>query len=284
MPDTTDSTSSLGGTVTVGDRTVRRLGYGAMRITGQGVWGWPKDRDAARAVLRRVTELGINFIDTADSYGPEVSETLIGESLFPYPDDLVIATKAGLTRSGPNRWHPDGRPQHIRAACEGSLTRLKLDALHVYQLHRPDPKVPLADSLGTMVDLQKEGKVRLIALCNVNEKQLAEAQAITPIVSVQNRYNIADRESDGVLQRCESHGIPFLPWRPAGGGSDKLGAAIADVAARHNATAAQIAIAWLLARSPVMLPIPGTGSVTHLEENTAAAGIQLSAEDLAQLG
>jgi aryl-alcohol dehydrogenase-like predicted oxidoreductase len=280
-----DNTNALGGTIDVGDRTVHRLGYGAMRITGPGIWRWPKDRDNARAVLRRVVELGIDFIDTADSYGPDVSETLIGEALFPYPDDLVIATKAGLTRSGPNRWHPDGRPQHIRAACEGSLTRLKLDALHVYQLHRPDPKVPLADSLGTMVELQHEGKVRLIGLCNVNEKQLAEAQTITPIVSVQNRYNATDRESEAVLQRCEQQAIAFLPWRPVGGGQlDAAGKGLAEVATRRQATEAQVALAWLLAHSPVMLPIPGTGSLSHLEENTAAARLQLSADDLAELG
>jgi aryl-alcohol dehydrogenase-like predicted oxidoreductase len=280
-----DNTNALGGTISVGDRTVHRLGYGAMRITGPGIWRWPKDRDNARAVLRRVVELGIDFIDTADSYGPDVSETLIGEALFPYPDDLVIATKAGLTRSGPNRWHPDGRPEHIRAACEGSLTRLKLDALHVYQLHRPDPKVPLADSLGTMVELQHEGKVRLIGLCNVNEKQLAEAQTITPIVSVQNRYNATDRESEAVLQRCEQQAIAFLPWRPVGGGQlDAAGKGLAEVATRRQATEAQVALAWLLAHSPVMLPIPGTGSLSHLEENTAAARLQLSADDLAELG
>ena len=279
-----DIASDLGGTIAVGDRTVHRMGYGAMRITGPGIWQWPKDRDNARAVLRRAIELGIDFIDTADSYGPEVSESLIGEALSPYPDDLVIATKAGLTRSGPNRWHPDGRPEHIRAACEGSLTRLKLDALHLYQLHRPDPKVPLADSLGTMVELQREGKVRLIGLCNVNEKQLAEAQAVTPIVSVQNRYNSADRDSEAVLQRCQEQGVAFLPWRPVGGGGDQFGGTVAEVAARHHATQAQIALAWLLAHSSVMLPIPGTESLAHLEENTAAAGIQLTADDLTALG
>jgi aryl-alcohol dehydrogenase-like predicted oxidoreductase len=280
MPEPSNPRAGL---LKVGDRTVNRMGYGAMRITGSGIWGWPKDRDNARAVLRRVVELGVNFIDTADSYGPEVSETLIGEALSPYPHDLTIATKAGLTRSGPNRWHPDGRPVHIRAACEGSLQRLKLETLHVYQLHRPDPKVPLADSLGTMVELQQEGKVRLIGLCNVNEKQLAEAQRITPIVSVQNRYNLGDRDSDPVLQRCEVAGIAFLPWRPVGGGAD-LSGAIAEVAKRHGVTVPQAALAWLLARSPVMLPIPGTASITHLEENVAAANLDLSAADLAQLG
>jgi aryl-alcohol dehydrogenase-like predicted oxidoreductase len=280
VPKTTDSP---GGRLTVGDRAINRLGFGAMRIAGRGIWGWPKDRDNARAVLRRAIELGIDFIDTADSYGPEVSETLIGEALHPYPDDLMIATKAGLTRSGPNRWHPDGRPEHIRAACEGSLQRLKLDTLHLYQLHRPDPKVPLADSLGTMVELQHEGKVRLIGICNVRENQLAEAQAITPIASVQNRYNIADRESEPVLQACQQQSIAFLPWRPVGGG-ENAGGAVAQVAARHQVTEAQVALAWLLARSEVMLPIPGTSSITHLEENTAAAGLELTDDDLAQLG
>jgi aryl-alcohol dehydrogenase-like predicted oxidoreductase len=280
MPKTT---KSPGGPLAVGDRTINRLGFGAMRITGRGIWGWPKDRDNARAVLRRAVELGINFIDTADSYGPEVSETLIGEALHPYPEDVVIATKAGLTRSGPNRWHPDGRPDHIRAACEGSLQRLKLDALHLYQLHRPDPKMPLADSLGTMVELQHEGKVRLIGICNVRENQLAEAQAITPIVSVQNRYNFGDRESDPVLDVCEQQGIAFLPWRPVAGG-ENAGGAVAKVAERHHATEAQVALAWLLARSRVMLPIPGTASIAHLEENTAAASLELTDDDLAQFG
>jgi pyridoxine 4-dehydrogenase len=270
------------GDITVGDRTVRRMGYGARRLTGWGIWGWPKDRDNARAVLRRAVELGVNFIDTADSYGPDVSETLIGEALHPYPADLVIATKAGLVRGGPNRWSPDGRPEHIREACEGTLARLKVDAIDVYQLHRPDPKVPLEDSLGTMVDLQRQGKVRQIGICNVNEKQLAQAQAITPIVSVQNRYNADDRESDSVLERCQEQGIAFLPWRPVGGGGG-VGERVEAVARARGATAAQVALAWLLSRSPVMLPIPGTASISHLEENVAAAALQLTPEELAAI-
>ena len=275
--------AAAAGELAVGDRTVRRMGFGAMRNTGWGIWGWPKDRDNAKAVLRRAVELGVNFIDTADSYGPEVSEALIGEALHPYPSDVVIATKAGLTRGGPNRWSPDGRPEHIRQACEGSLSRLKADALDLYQLHRPDPKIPLADSLGTMVQLREEGKVRLIGLCNVNEKQLAEAQTITPIVSVQNRYNSEDRGSEPVLRRCEEQSIAFLPWRPVGGGGG-VGKGADAVARARSATSAQVALAWLLAHSPVMLPIPGTSSTSHLEENVAAAAIELTADEIGSIG
>ena len=267
------------GEITVGNRAVRRMGYGAMRITGWGIWGWPKDRENAKAVLRRAVELGVNFIDTADAYGPDVSETLIGEALHPYPADVVIATKAGLVRSGPNRWSPDGRPDHIREACEGSLARLKVEALDVYQLHRPDSKVPLEDSLGAMVDLQRQGKVRLIGICNVNVKQLAQARAVTSIVSVQNRYNPDDRESDPVLEVCEEQGVAFLPWRPVGGGGG-VGERVDTVARARGATAAQVALAWLLARSPVMLPIPGTSTISHLEENIAAASVRLTDEEL----
>jgi pyridoxine 4-dehydrogenase len=263
------------GTIEIGgDLTVARLGYGAMRITGEGIWGDPPDRELARATLRRALELGINFVDTADSYGPEVSETLIAEALHPYPDDLVIATKAGLMRPGPGRWEADGRPEHLREACDGSLRRLRLDQIPLYQFHRPDPKVPIAESIGALAELKGAGKIRHIGVSNFSEDQLHEAQGITPIVSVQNRYNATDRSSDSMVERCEQEQLVFLPWAPIQQSDGNP--AVAEAAVRHDATPYQIVIAWLLARSPAILPIPGTASPGHLEENVAAADIELS--------
>jgi aryl-alcohol dehydrogenase-like predicted oxidoreductase len=267
-----------------GDMPVRRLGFGAMRITGDGVWGEPRDRDEALRVLRRAVELGINLIDTADSYGPEVSENLIAEALHPYPDDLVIATKGGLVRDGPGQWGRDGRPEHLREACEGSLRRLKLDRIPLYQLHAPDPSVPYEESVGAIAELQREGKIRHAGVSNVTVEQLATAREIVPVVSVQNRYSVAGRESEAVLQECEGGGLGFLPWFPLGAGSlDAVREALEQIALAHDATVFQVAIAWLLAHSPVTLPIPGTSSVAHLEENVAAAEIRLSDEELAVL-
>jgi pyridoxine 4-dehydrogenase len=263
------------GTIEIGgDLTVARLGYGAMRITGEGIWGDPPDRELARATLRRALELGINFVDTADSYGPEVSETLIAEALHPYPDDLVIATKAGLMRPGPGRWEADGRPEHLREACDGSLRRLRLDQIPLYQFHRPDPKVPIAESIGALAELKGAGKIRHIGVSNFSEDQLHEAQGITPVVSVQNRYNATDRSSDSMVERCEQEQLVFLPWAPIQQSDGNP--AVAEAAVRHDATPYQIVIAWLLARSPAILPIPGTASPGHLEENVAAADIELS--------
>jgi pyridoxine 4-dehydrogenase len=270
------------GTITLGgDLTVNRMGFGAMRITGQGIWGEPADRREAIAVLRRAVELGVNFIDTADAYGPNISEEIIAEALYPYPAGLVIATKGGLLRSGPGRWETDGRPEHLRNACEHSLRRLKLDRIDVYQFHRPDPQVPFTDSVGALIDLRREGKIRHIGLSNVSTQQLAQARELTPIVSIQNRYNISDLASDDVLGVCEREGIAFLPWAPIAGGSlTRPGGPLDVVARRHHATQLQIALAWLLQRSPVMLPISGTSRVAHLEENVAATAIQLSPEEL----
>jgi pyridoxine 4-dehydrogenase len=266
-----------------GDLTVRRLGFGAMRVTGRGIWGDPPDHDEAIAVLRRAVELGVNFIDTADSYGPFVSEDLIAQALSPYPDDLVIATKGGLYRTGPGRWPTDGRPEHLREACDGSLERLRLDQIALYQLHRPDPKVPLEDSVGALVELKDEGKIRHIGLSNATEAQLDRAKRLTPIVSVQNRYSPVDRSSEAMLDRCESESIVFLPWAPVEGGGIDRDAAVARIAKAHDATPHQVALSWLLARSPVMLPIPGTGSVAHLEENMQAATLRLTPEEVAEL-
>jgi aryl-alcohol dehydrogenase-like predicted oxidoreductase len=282
MPELTATAS---GTIDVGGAaTVPRLGFGAMRITGQGIWGPPADHDAALAVLRRAVDLGVGFIDTADSYGPDVSEELIAEALRPYPDDVVIATKGGLLRDGPGLWRPDGRPEHLREACEGSLRRLGVDRIDVYQFHRPDPAVPFEESVGTLVELRDEGKIAHIGLSNVDVDQLDRALELTPIVSVQNRYNPTDRSSDDVLARTEERGIAFIPWAPIGGHEPGAGDALESVAQRHGVSPVQVAIAWLLARSPQMLPIPGTGSVEHLEENVAAAGLQLTDEDLQELG
>jgi pyridoxine 4-dehydrogenase len=263
------------GTIDVGgDLTVNRMGFGAMRITGRGIWGEPRDREEAKAVLRRAVELGVNFIDTADSYGPDVSETLIHEALSPYPDDLVIATKGGMQRPGPNRWTPDGRPEHLREVCEGSLRRLGLERIPLYQFHRPDPKVPFEDSVGTLVELRDEGKIRHIGLSNVDEDQVRRAQRLTPVVSIQNRYSLSDRESDSLIDLCEQETMAFLPWAPIRevGGNH----AVERIAKDHQATARQIVLAWLLARSPVALQIPGTGTVAHLEENIGAASLKLS--------
>jgi len=267
-----------------GDLNVNRLGFGAMRITGDGIWGEPEDPDEARAVLRRAVELGINLIDTADSYGPDVSERLIGETLHPYPEDLVLATKAGLTRPGPNDWRPNGRPEHIREAIEGSLRRLKLETIDLYQLHRIDPDVLLEESVGTMSELRDEGKVRHVGLSEVGVEELRQARDIMPIASVQNRYNLTDRGSEAMLEVCEGEGIAFIPWFPLTSGSlSQEGGPVDEISARHDATPGQVALAWLLRRSPVMLPIPGTSSVNHLEENVAAASLDLSDEEYAEL-
>jgi pyridoxine 4-dehydrogenase len=267
-----------------GDLEVNRLGYGAMRITGRGIFGPPEDPDEARSVLRRSLELGVNLIDTADSYGPEVSENLIAEALHPYPDDLVIATKGGLTRTGPGEWPPDGRPEHLREACEGSLRRLRLDRIDLYQLHRPDPKVPYEESVGALAELQREGKIRHLGVSNVDLERLETARSIVEVVSVQNRYSLFDRESDGVLDRCERDGLAFLPWWPLAAGAIGDDSAITRIAAAHGASPFQVAIAWLLARSPVVAPIPGTSSLEHLEENVAAASLELTGEELEELG
>jgi pyridoxine 4-dehydrogenase len=275
---TVPANAAAAGTIEIGgDMVVHRMGFGAMRVTGPGILGDPPDLDQARATLRRVLELGVNFIDTADSYGPEVSERLIAEALYPYPDDLVIATKGGLLRPGPGRWDPDGRPEHLRAACEGSLRRLRLDRIPLYQLHRPDPRVPLAESLGALVQLKDEGKIRHIGVSNVSEDQLRQAQRITPVVSVQNRYNATDRASEAVLEVCELEQLAFLPWAPIQQADTP---AVAEVAKRHDASPRQIALAWLLARSPQVLPIPGTGSPEHAEANIAAASIELSSDEV----
>jgi aryl-alcohol dehydrogenase-like predicted oxidoreductase len=279
---TSPASAAAAGTIEIGgDLVVRRMGFGAMRITGNGIWGDPPDEGQARATLRRVVELGVNFIDTADSYGPEVSERLIAEALYPYPDDLVIATKGGLVRPGPSRWNPDGRPEHLRAACEGSLRRLRLEQIPLYQLHRPDPKVPLADSLGTLVELKDEGKIAHIGVSNVSESQLRAAQQITPVVSVQNRYNVADRGSESMVDTSELEQIAFLPWAPIQQADSNP--AVAEAAKRHDASPRQIVLAWLLARSPQMLPIPGTGSPEHAEANVAAASIELSPDEVAAI-
>jgi pyridoxine 4-dehydrogenase len=272
-------TAATAGTIDIGgDLTVNRLGFGAMRITGAGIWGEPPSRKQAIATLRRVVELGVNFIDTADSYGPSVSEELIAEALHPYPDDLVIATKGGLVRPGPNRWDPDGRPEHLRQACEGSLRRLRLEQIPLYQFHRPDPKVPLAESIGAIAELKEEGKIRHIGISNVSEEQLREAQAIVPIVSVQNRFNVADRHSSALVDLCEQENLVFLPWAPIQ--QTERRAAIAVAAERRGVTERQIALAWLLASSPAILPIPGTGSPEHAEENIAAVNIDLSRDEM----
>jgi pyridoxine 4-dehydrogenase len=282
MAASNGTTAADAGTVDVGgDLTVNRLGFGAMRVTGRGIWGDPPDRNQARAVLRRAVELGVNFIDTADSYGPDVSEELIAEALHPYPEDLVIATKGGLVRPGPGQWEPDGRPEHLRQACEGSLRRLRLDQIALYQFHRPDPDVPLEDSIGTLVSLKEEGKIRHIGLSNVNEDQLRRAQAMTAIVSIQNRYNPGDRRSDTLVDLCEQEEMAFLPWAPIQN-LDRF-PALTDIAQRNEATVHQIALAWLLARSKTMLTIPGTGSVDHLEENVAAASLRLDPDEIAAL-
>jgi pyridoxine 4-dehydrogenase len=280
--ESTDAASA--GTVGLGgDLQVRRLGYGAMRITGDGIWGPPKDHDAAIAVLRRAVELGVNFIDTADSYGPEVSEELIAEALHPYPGGLVIATKGGLTRSGPSQWERDGRPEHLREACEGSLRRLRVERIDVYQLHAVDPDVPLEESVGTIAELRDEGKIAHVGVSNFDPEQLARAREIVPIVSVQNRYSIGDRVAEPALEACEKDGIAFIPWFPLASGGLNAEGAIGRIAEAHDASPFQVALAWLLARSPVMLPIPGTSSVDHLEQNVAAASLRLTEDEVSEL-
>jgi aryl-alcohol dehydrogenase-like predicted oxidoreductase len=267
-----------------GELRVTRLGFGAMRITGDGIWGEPANRAEAVRVLQRAVELGINFIDTADSYGPEVSEEIIAEALYPYPADLVIATKGGFVRTGPNHWVENGKPEHLRSACEGSLRRLRLDQIDLYQLHRIDPKVPAEDQLGTLKDLQAQGKIKHIGLSEVSVSQIQHARTIVPIVSIQNRYSVADRGSEGVLEYCEQEKMGFIPWFPlAAGRVSGEDSPIRLVAAQLEATPSQVALAWLLARSPVMLPIPGTSRVQHLEENVAAAGLKIDANKMQEL-
>lgn len=267
-----------------GDLPVVRLGYGAMQITGSGVWGEPRDRDEAIRVLRRAVELGVNFIDTADSYGPNVSEEIIREALHPYADDVVIATKAGLTRTGPGEWHSVGRPAYLKQQVELSLRRLGVDRIDLIQLHRIDAQVPLADQVGAFKELQEQGKVRHIGLSEVNVAQLKEAQKTAEIVSVQNLYNLADRSAEALLDHAEANGIGFIPWFPlATGGLVKDGGPLAEIAKEQGATPSQLALAWLLKRSPVVLPIPGTSTVAHLEDNIGAAGIKLTDEQFQAL-
>jgi aryl-alcohol dehydrogenase-like predicted oxidoreductase len=267
-----------------GDLEVRRLGYGAMRITGEGIWGPPDDPENAKAVLRRVVELGVNLIDTADSYGPEVSENLIAEALHPYPDGLVIATKGGLRRTGPGEWPRDAHPDRLRECIEGSLRRLRVDCIDLYQLHAPDPKVPLEDSLGVLKEAQDQGKIRHVGVSNVSVEELARARAVVEVVTVQNRYNLVDRHAEDVLDACDAAGIGFIPWFPlAMGDLARPGGALDELSRAHDATPGQLAIAWLLARSPVVLPIPGTASLPHLEENVAAADLELDAQELDRL-
>jgi pyridoxine 4-dehydrogenase len=275
--------ASFAGNVSLsGEISVHRLGFGAMRLTGEGIWGAPKNRTEAIAVLRRAVELDVNFIDTADSYGPHVSEELIAEALFPYPSGLVIATKGGWNRPGPNQWTHDTTPSHLREAVEGSLKRLRLERIDLYQLHAPDPVVPFEDAVGTLAQLKSEGKIRLIGLSNVTQEHIERARKIVPIVSVQNRYSFADREWDYVVDYCERNGIAFIPWFPLGAGR-VAGEILNQVARAHQASPHQVALAWLLKRSPIMLPIPGTSSVKHLEENVAAASLRLSDEEYEKL-
>ena len=276
---------TLGGSFSIGgDLPVRRLGFGAMRITGPGIWGEPADRDEAIRVLRRAVELGVTLIDTADSYGPFVSEDLIAEALHPYPEDLVIATKGGLTRSGPDVWEPVGRPEYLRQCVEMSLRRLRLDRIDLYQLHRIDPQVPLEDQIGALAELQKAGKIRHLGLSEVTVEELETARRQVEIVSVQNLYNLTERQSEAVLDHCEHEGIGFIPWFPLNYGKlARSGSVLDEAAARHGASPAQLALAWLLHRSPVMLPIPGTSKVAHLENNLAAAEISLTAQEVAAL-
>ncbi len=275
--------ASLAGDVSLGGEiSVHRLGFGAMRLTGEGIWGPPKDRKAALAVLRRAVELDINFIDTADSYGPNVSEELIAEALFPYPAGLVIATKGGWNRPGPNQWTHDATPGHLRKAVDGSLKRLRLDRIDVYQLHIPDPVVSFETSVETLAELRNQGKIRFVALSNVTQEHIERARRIVPIVSVQNRYSFADREWDYVVNYCERNGIAFIPWFPLGAGR-VAGEVLNQIAQAHRASPTQVALAWLLRRSPLMLPIPGTSSIEHLEENVAAASLRLADEDYRKL-
>ena len=276
--------AAASGSFSLGDLKVHRLGFGAMRLTGEGIWGQPRNHPEAIAVLKTALELGITLIDTADSYGPDVSERIIAEALYPYPKDVVIATKAGLTRPGPGRWEPDCRPQHLRAAVEGSLKRLRLERIDLLQLHAVDPKVPLREQIGALVEMQREGKIRHIGVSNFTVAQLKVVREMATIVSVQNLYNLMDRESEDVLQYCAREDIGFIPWFPlATGDLAEGGGPLAEIAQRRRAAPAQIALAWLLAKSPVMLPIPGTASVEHLKENVAAVSVKLSNDDVAAL-
>jgi pyridoxine 4-dehydrogenase len=279
------TTASAGGTFALGgDLPVHRMGFGAMRLTGPGIWGEPADPAECQAVLRRAVDLAVTFVDTADSYGPQVSERLIAEALHPYPQGLVIATKGGQLRPGPGQWTPNGRPAHLRQALEGSLRRLKLDRIDLYQLHRPDPEVPIEESIGALAAMQREGKIRHIGVSNVDVAQLERAQQVARIVSVQNRYNLTDRASEDVLDYCQREGLAFIPWAPlAAGPLTRPGGPLDQIATQHHATQGQVALAWLLQRSPVMLLIPGTSRVAHLEENVAAAGLKLTAAEFAAL-
>jgi aryl-alcohol dehydrogenase-like predicted oxidoreductase len=271
-------------TITLGRALpVHRLGFGAMRLTGRGIFGPPADRDECRRVVRRAVERGVDFIDTADSYGPEVSEEIIAEAIYPYPKGLVIATKAGLERPGPDQWVPNGRPEHLRRACEGSLKRLRLDCIDVFQLHRIDPEVPEEDQFGALADLRREGKIRFVGLSEVGIDAITRARRVLPVVSVQNRYNVADRTWDAVVDYCEREGLAFIPWFPLGAGSLEAAGQLERIAARLDATPYQVALAWLLGRSRTMLPIPGTSKVAHLDENMDAASLELEFADFAAL-
>jgi aryl-alcohol dehydrogenase-like predicted oxidoreductase len=281
-PSNGPSATAAGDLTLGGDLTVRRLGFGTMRLTGPGIWGDPPDREAALGVLRRAVELDVNLIDTADSYGPEVSENLIAEALHPYPDDLVIATKGGLTRPGPGQWEADCRPERLKRCCEDSLRRLRLDRIDLYQLHTIDPKVPYAESIGALAELRAEGKVRHVGISNAGIAQLEEARRIVPVVSMQNRYSMSARDSEPLLEVCERGGLGFIPWFPLNAGKVE-GGPIEEVARAHDATPMQVALAWLLQHSPVMLPIPGTSSRAHLEENVAAASLTLTDDELERL-
>jgi pyridoxine 4-dehydrogenase len=282
-PSSPGRPAAAAGTVTLGDLSVNRMGFGAMRLCAGYAWGPPKDRAGAHRVLRRALELGVNFIDTADSYGPEVDEVLIAEALHPYPEGLVIASKGGYVRGSHGGWTPDGRPAHLRSALEGSLKRLKLERIDLYQLHTPDSGVPFAESLGALADMQREGKIRHIGISNVSVKQLTAARKIVPVVSVQNEYNYGERGSDDVVTACDQLGVAFIPWYPLASGGAARAAKLKRIGERQGATPTQVALAWLLARSSLALPIPGTSSVAHLEENVAAAALKLSPEDLKAL-
>jgi aryl-alcohol dehydrogenase-like predicted oxidoreductase len=281
MPDTV-----LAADITLGTKRVPRMGFGAMRITGPGIWGPPRDRESALALLRHVVEAGVRFIDTADAYGPNVSEELVAAALAPFPPDLLVATKGGLERSGPDQWHSNGRPEHLREACEGSLRRLRVSEIDLYQLHREDPRVPIEESIGALVELQRAGKIRLIGVCNVSLEQLRRARSIGSIVSVQNRYNVEDRHSEPVLEACTADGTAFIPWHPLGG-LERMPPHILEVLGRigerHGATGAQVALAWLLHKSPVMTPIPGTASIAHFDANMESTRIALSEAELSEL-
>jgi pyridoxine 4-dehydrogenase len=276
--------AAFAGTIDLGDLTVNRLGFGAMHLCGGLVWGRPRDRGHANRVLHRAIELGVNFIDTADSYGPETNELMISQALYPYPPGLVIGTKGGLVRPSPRSWVPDGHPDHLRRAIEGSLQRLRLERIDLYQFHHPDPNVPFTESIGALADLQQSGKIRHLGISNVTVAQLEVARSITPIVSVQNLYNLRNRTSEDVLAACERLGIAFLPWNPLGGKRGLKALKIKQVASRRGLTHAALSLAWLLAKSPIMLPIPGTRSIDHLEDNVLAAQLKLAPEDFDDLG